>query len=104
MMAFAPPRLSTTSGWPSTLSISFAMALALASVAPPGGNGTIRRIGRVGHACCAAASAAITAAEAASAAIAHRNEYRAFIVLPPTGTGDWGLGTGLVPGRWSLVP
>src|SRR5688500_20198327 len=78
MMAFAPPRLSTTSGWPSALSTSFAMALALASVAPPGGNGTISRIGRVGHACCAPTSAAMNTPHA-SVAMDHDNKYRAFM-------------------------
>src|SRR5688572_29910409 len=87
MMAFAPPRLSITIDWPSTFSIPLAIALAFASVAPPGGNGTISRIGRVGHcpapalACCALASAAVITAPPTSTAIEHHNEHRMFIVL-----------------------
>src|SRR5688572_14353914 len=98
MMALAPPRLSITIDWPSAFSIPFAMALAFASVAPPGGNGTISRIGRVGHcpapafACCALASAATITAPPTSAAIEHHNEYRVFIVIPPRESFFLGIG------------
>src|SRR5687767_9785437 len=85
MMEFAPPRLSITSGWPSALSISFAIALALASVAPPGGKGTIRRIGRVGQVpvavvpvVCASAAEPISVAHASAAA---RERFVTFIFI-----------------------
>src|SRR5687767_5482155 len=89
MMAFAPPRLSMTSGWPSTFSTSFAMTRAFASVAPPGGNGTTRRIGRVGQVCpepaegvCAAPTLGSTAATYAITGSKQDSGYLTLIVIP----------------------
>src|SRR5688572_23632589 len=89
MMAFAPPRLSMTSGWPSTFSTSFAMTRAFASVAPPGGNGTTRRIGRVGQVCpepaegvCAAPSVGSTAATDAITGSKQDSRYLTLIGIP----------------------
>src|SRR5262245_18011837 len=81
MMAFAPPRLSMTSGWPSTFSTSFAMIRALASVAPPGGKGTMRRIGRSGQACLApgtgvCASTSVAGMNATSASVGKNTAVR----------------------------
>jgi hypothetical protein len=48
MVPVAPARLSTTIGWPSDLVSRSAMGRAMMSATPPGGNGTIRKIGFVG--------------------------------------------------------
>ena len=44
----APPRLSTTTCWPMSCESGWLMERARRSLPPPGGNGTIIRIGRVG--------------------------------------------------------
>src|SRR5258706_15284183 len=45
----APERLSTTTDWPK-LALNFcAMMRPIVSIPPPGANGTINRIGRVGY-------------------------------------------------------
>ena len=41
----APPMFSITIGWPSDFSMLFWMMRAIASVAPPGANGTIMVMG-----------------------------------------------------------
>ena len=46
----APPRLSTTIGWPRRSDSFCARLRAMKSVAPPAGNGTMRRIGLSGYA------------------------------------------------------
>ena len=48
MVPPAPPRFSTTIGWPSAADILSATLRAITVVLPPGGNGTISVIGRVG--------------------------------------------------------
>jgi len=48
MVPPAPPRLSTTIDWPSTSLILSAMIRPTMVVLPPGGNGTISVIGRLG--------------------------------------------------------
>jgi len=48
MLPPAPPRLSTTTGWPSALDIRSATRRPTMSALPPGANGTIRWIGRSG--------------------------------------------------------
>jgi hypothetical protein len=47
-LPFEPGRLSITTVWPSFSESAGAMTRARLSVAPPGGFGTIRRIGRWG--------------------------------------------------------
>jgi hypothetical protein len=44
----APPRLSTTSGLPRRSPSCWPITRATMSLLPPGGNGTISRIGRLG--------------------------------------------------------
>jgi hypothetical protein len=48
MVPPAPPRLSTTIDWPSTSLILSATMRPTMVVLPPGGNGTINVIGRLG--------------------------------------------------------
>src|SRR5258705_326678 len=45
----APERLSTTICWPSAFDTAGPRIRAFTSTVPPGGNGTIRRIGRSGY-------------------------------------------------------
>lgn len=68
VMPPAPGRLSTTSGWPMRGPISSARMRTEPLPAPPGANGTITVMGRVGHASCARAGTGQSdgAAEAAS--------------------------------------
>src|SRR5712664_1272187 len=54
MVPPAPPRLSTTTCWPSDLLILSATMRPSASLPPPGGNGMTSVTGRVGYACAAA--------------------------------------------------
>src|SRR5260221_10840616 len=60
----APGLFSTTTGWPHTSCIFADTRRPMMSVAPPGGNGTIRRTGRVGKVCAPAAKDASAAASA----------------------------------------
>jgi hypothetical protein len=55
MVPPAPGRFSTTKGWPKTDEKWFAAARPAVSGVEPGGNGTMTRTGRSGHAaaCCA---------------------------------------------------
>src|SRR6218665_45811 len=64
----APARLSTTTGWPSACCKSLAMRRATTSVMPPGGKGTTRVMGRLGHGAASAASAGALPRHAAMAA------------------------------------
>ena len=71
MVPEAPPRFSTTTGWPSIGAILSANSRATASTPPPGGKLTTRRMGREGKlswagAGEAASGAASTASESAS--------------------------------------
>src|SRR3954466_7310033 len=70
----APARFSITTGWPQCSLIRWPTKRAMRSVGPPGGNGTMMRIGRLGKFaaaprsdCAAARTAAATNAIAASA-------------------------------------
>ncbi len=53
MVPPAPPRFSTTTGWPSASESLCAMGRAKMSVDPPGGNGTTSFSGFEGQACAA---------------------------------------------------
>jgi hypothetical protein len=57
----APPTFSTMTGWPSVSPMDAAMMRPNVSVGPPGGNGTIMAIGRVGKSCAASGSGAASA-------------------------------------------
>src|SRR5438309_8160210 len=70
----APPLLSTTIVWPSTLAAPCAAARSIRSFAPPGPNGTTKWIGRLGHASSAAAAAAETTTSAEAQPILKRQE------------------------------
>src|SRR5688572_15598845 len=62
MMVEAPPRLSTTHGWPVRSAIFSAYARPSMSLPPPGGNGMTNRTGRTGYfsaACADSAGAAV---------------------------------------------
>jgi hypothetical protein len=48
ILPFAPPRLSTTTGWPSCSDSLTAISRPMMSLVPPGGNGTTILIGRTG--------------------------------------------------------
>src|SRR5215468_2761423 len=50
MLVAPPPRFSTTTCWPHSSDSFPATMRAIASVPPPGGNGTIMRTNRFGHA------------------------------------------------------
>src|SRR5215831_15736302 len=66
----APPRFSTTFGWPvRSASLEDTMRVTT-SAGPPGGNGTIQRIGFDGHADCARADCASSAAQNTRRALA----------------------------------
>src|SRR5262249_45224300 len=54
----APPRLSTTTGWPSASDIFGEMGRAITSAGPPGTKPTMMRIGFVGKVCAVAAPGA----------------------------------------------
>src|SRR5262245_10712175 len=70
----APPRFSTTLGWPvRSASLEDTMRVTM-SAGPPGGNGTIQRIGFDGHAVCACAGDCASIAQ-------DRNRTPAFIAL-----------------------
>src|SRR5262245_53492647 len=66
MVPPAPPRFSTTSGWPSGFSSFCARMRATMSVDPPGGKGTMTRIGLAGQLCPYAEHAANANAHAAT--------------------------------------
>src|SRR4051812_17379798 len=57
MLPLAPPRFSTTIGWPRICDISFVTARAVVSVTPPGVEDTIKRTGLDGYDCARAAGA-----------------------------------------------
>src|SRR5262245_12438636 len=61
MTAPAPARFSTTTVWPNIFSSCGCIARAAASVAPPAGNGTMKRNGLPGNACACACVAAAPA-------------------------------------------
>jgi hypothetical protein len=63
-MPLAPVRFSTITDWPSGFSIAPAMMRATMSGAPPGANGTIRRMAREGY--CSAAASEVAAATAST--------------------------------------
>src|SRR5262252_1149776 len=70
----APPRFSTTLGWlVRSASLDDTMRVTM-SAGPPGGNGTIQRIGFDGHAVCACAGDCASAAK-------RKNRTAAFIAL-----------------------
>ena len=64
-LPFEPGLFSTTTGWPSASPSAGAMTRATVSVAPPGGLGTSRRIGRDGNCACAASVQSARASAAA---------------------------------------
>jgi hypothetical protein len=63
-----PATFSITIGWPSDRRIGSTRTREMASVAPPGGNGTIRVIGREGYVCADAAPTTVTVKASAIAA------------------------------------
>src|SRR5687768_217319 len=78
----APPRLSTTTGWPQPSESFCATVREMMSVPPPGGNGTMRRTGRLGYACAAVSEAALSSAiESTPASTASAFMARNAIVL-----------------------
>src|SRR4051812_16014977 len=68
----APGLLSTTTGWPSAFDNACIAIRPVASVPPPGGNATMQRIGRVGH----ASLARTIEGKASAAAVACTNTRR----------------------------
>src|SRR5450759_116986 len=76
MKPFAPPRLSTTIGTPSSSVIFGAMLRAVMSDGPPGAKGMTMRIGLFGNCC------AFSAAERVSARSAAAAEVRRYIFPP----------------------
>src|SRR5262249_58067205 len=54
----APPRLSITTGWPSTAVMRSAVSRARMSVGPPGPAGTTSLMGRLGEVCALAGTVA----------------------------------------------
>src|SRR5437763_14895934 len=83
MLPLAPPRLSTSTVWPSTLPSVSATMRADVSTSPPGGLGTMRVTGRVGYACAKAQPAADASA---TASMAWRRKGRRFILAPRDST------------------
>src|ERR1700704_5944815 len=83
----APARFSITTGWPQCSLIRWPTKRAMRSVGPPGGNGTMMRIGRLGKFAAApgsdcAATGTIAAANAIAAS-AKRNTLRPLVELHP---------------------
>src|SRR4051812_36192421 len=77
MLPLAPPRLSTSTVWPSTLPRLSATMRAEVSTSPPGGLGTMSVTGLPGYACAKAQPAAHASA---AATMAWRRKGRRFIV------------------------
>jgi hypothetical protein len=67
MLPPAPPTFSVTTGWPRLERIRSAMMRAMASVEPPGGNGTTSVICRDGKVCACALTTMAAATSAAEA-------------------------------------
>jgi hypothetical protein len=61
MVPLAPPRLSTTNGWPSASDIALEIGRAAVSDGPPGGHGTTTVTGFMGQFCAQAVALAIDA-------------------------------------------
>mmetsp|Transcript_49009 Transcript_49009/g.115128 ORF Transcript_49009/g.115128 Transcript_49009/m.115128 type:complete len:426 (+) Transcript_49009:554-1831(+) len=109
MLPPAPPRLSTTTGWPRRCCSSGAMARASRSVVPPGVKGTIRRSGRLGQGASAPAGSTQPPAQAASwrrftgMAVSSQAGVEALL---PAGWQGAGQSTALptVPGTDSICP
>src|SRR5262249_6856628 len=79
MLVAAPPRFSTTTCWPQISDSLPATTRAMASVPPPGGNGTTRRTYRFGQPeVCARALLTRPSAEAAESAMKRRRLIMAF--------------------------
>src|SRR5579859_7127577 len=68
MLPPAPPRFSTTIGWPSAADSGSSTMRPRTSMVEPAPNGTTARIGFVGH-CCAAAASGRQAARSAAATL-----------------------------------
>src|SRR5688572_20069959 len=85
IIALAPPRLSTTTCWPRRSGKREATIRPTVSTAPPGGNGAIKRTGRVGDHCAAAvldpANTIATVNNEASNAVQHGRGFEAFMTL-----------------------
>src|SRR4051812_32013834 len=81
----APARFSITTGWPQCSLMRWPTKRAMRSVGPPGGNGTLMRIGRLGKLVAAAASgcaaAGTTTAANAIAASAKRSMLCSLVQL-----------------------
>ncbi|WZB71938.1 hypothetical protein WJ968_09575 [Achromobacter xylosoxidans] len=75
----APPRFSTTTGWPSSRVSPSANTRAVVSVTPPAPKGTISRTGCVGYACAHAAAIG----SAAPNKTARRRRNPSFIARSP---------------------
>src|SRR5712691_5289124 len=71
MLPPAPSLFSTTTGWPRLAGRRSANRRAKTSLEPPGGNGTMKRIGRLGQVSCARPAPACAPSTAASATKAH---------------------------------
>ena len=81
----APARFSITTGWPQCSLMRWPTKRAMMSVGPPGGNGTMMRIGRLGKfAASDCAAAGTIAAASATAAIATREACAAQSSFIPT--------------------
>src|SRR5688572_26784183 len=78
MVPVAPPRLSTTTGWPIDSGMYCDRMRARMSVAPPGGNPTTSRIGRSGYLPCACACGAAMPMPASITAMT-----TPFLMIPP---------------------
>ena len=77
MLPFEPGRLSTTTFWPSRCPSGAPTVRAITSVAPPGGNDTMIRIGRLGKDC----ALATLAAEHSTTAAAADNRIRLVVIV-----------------------
>jgi hypothetical protein len=78
MLPPAPARLSTTTATPSSCDSGCAMMRAMASVAPPGDQGTMNLIGLVGQVCAIAAG---NVAASPTAAIARNKVRRTLLTI-----------------------
>src|SRR5215475_8918323 len=87
MLVAPPPRFSTTTCWPQISDSLPATTRAMASVPPPGGNGTTRRTYRFGQPeVCACALLMRPSAEAAESEMMRRRLITAFLPFDQTFT------------------
>src|SRR5947208_2752136 len=95
----APARFSITTGWPQCSLMRWPTKRAMRSVGPPGGNGTMMRIGRLGKfAAAPGPDCAATGAMAAASAIvtnAKRSTWRLLVELHPDRLDHLRAGLGL---------